>query len=228
MPDYFGSSVSRLAIATLLLVTILGSTTGGQTRDPHRVFNPDKRGQAPPSLPAQYFYLLRLQLHLDQEADRRQQRGLQKEAEELRSHVQGQLHFRDDQAAILRQVATEYDDMYRAINIEVAPIAKADRDWVKAHGKAAGPPPNRAQVRDFGLRRKAALEDAIRELNSRLGPDGAAQVQSYLARIFSPENRNTRLRFYPPLHLKLHAPPGVNNPNSGSGVANDLHGEASQ
>lgn len=193
----------------------------------NRPFNPDTRKHTPPSLPAQYFYLLRLQLHLDQEADRRQQRGLQKEADELRSHVQGQLHFSDDQAGILRQVATEYDGEYRAINIEVAPIAKADRDWVKANGKAAGPPPNRAQVHDFGLRRKAALEDAIRELNSRLGPDGAAQVQSYLARIFAPHNGNSHMKFHPP-HPKLHAPPGLNNPNVDSGVANDLHGETRQ
>jgi hypothetical protein len=207
-------------VSLALLVCVTAHVALTQTAQPNRSVHPDNRKHAPPSLPAQYFYLLRLQIHLDQEADKRQQRGLQAEAKELRSHIQGQLHFSAAQAGILRQVATEYDEDYRAINTEVAPIAKADRDWVKVNGKAAGPPPNRAQVHQLGLRRKAALEDAINKLNSQLGSKGAAQVETYLARIFAPHgDAPTQHKFSPPLHPRLHAPPDVNNPNGDSGDA---------
>jgi hypothetical protein len=215
-------------VSLVLLVCVTAPVALTQTAPPNRSVHPDRRKHAPPPLTVQYFYLLRLQLHLDQAADKHQQRGLQREAKELRSHLQGQLHFSPAQAGIVRQVATEYDEEYRAINAEVAPIAKADRDWVKANGKAAGPPPNRAQVHELGLRRKAALQDAIDKLNSQLGPEGAAQVETYLAKIFAPHDGDipTQHKFSPP--PKLHAPPDFNNPNGDSGVWHDLRAEGKQ
>jgi hypothetical protein len=172
-PGVCYSHYNLFALALLLCIT--APVVVAQTAPPNRSAHTGGRKPAPPSLPAKYFFLLRLQLHLDQTADKREQRGLQREANELRSHIQGQLHFSAAQASTLRRVATEYDEEYRAINAEIAPIAKADRDWVKANGKAAGPPPNRAQVRELGQRRKAALEEAIKqtELASRTGRGGA-------------------------------------------------------
>lgn len=214
-----------------LLVGVTAPVALTQTAQPNRLVHPGNRKHGPPPLPVQYFYLLRLQLHLDQAADKREQRGLRREAAELRSHVQGELHFSIAQASILRQVATEYDEEYRAINAEVAPIAKADRDWVKANGKAAGPPPNRAQVHALGQRRKAALEDAIDQLNSRLGPEGVAQVQTYLAKIFALRDGDApQHKFNPPPYPNpsLHASPEVNNANGNSGDGHDLRTEGRQ
>ncbi len=232
-----GGTLPRLAVLTLLLCAGTVSIVFGQATEsamenpprsaaqftPNRSFHPENRKHAPPPLPVQYFYLLRLQLHLDQEADKREQRGAEREAKEVRSHMQEQLHFSAAQAGIMRQVATEYDEDCRAINAEVAPIAKADRDWVKVNGKAAGLPPNRDRVRELGQQRKAALENAIANLNSRLGPKGAARVQTYLARIFAPHDSAAGIKHPFPLRPNptLHGPSGVSSTGS-------LHGEGNQ
>ncbi len=224
MPRQSGASYALYSLVSLALVVCVTAPVAlTQTAQPNRSVHPDSRKHAPPPLQVQYFYLLRLQLHLDQEADKRQQRGLQREADELRSHVQGQLHFSATQDSIVRQVAADYDEEFRAINAEVAPIAKADRDWVKANGKTAGPPPNRTQVHELGLRRKAALEDAINKLNSRLGPEGATQVQTYLAKIFAPHDRTAPIQHQVPPRPNpmLRTPFGV-------GSSNSLHGEGNQ
>ena len=221
--------VSNLVMTTLIvcLSAPLGLTQMPQVLRSH---DPGNGHSASPPLRVQYFYLLHLQLHLDQEADKRQQQGLQRQADELRSHIQGQLHFNATQASILRQVAMEYDEDEQAINTEIAPIAKSDRDWVRINGKAAGPPPNRDRVHELGLRRQTALDDAINKLNSRLGPGGAVQIQTYLATIFSPHESNAN-----GLHAVQHAdsnklhthldPKGLDN---GTTDSHDLRMEGKQ
>ena len=213
----------RALVAFVVCVTAPVALT--QTVLPNHPVHSHHRINVPPPLHVQYFYLLRLQVHLDREADKREQRGLQKEAKELREHVQGQLHFTDAQAAIVREAAKEYDDQFQSINFEIAPLANADRDWVRANGRASGPPPNRDQVKELGQRRRTALDDAMNNLNSRLGTEGTAQVQTYLARIFAPHEGHGRMRhLHPP--SGLHAVPGANPSVSGS--LHSLGAEAKQ
>jgi hypothetical protein len=180
------SVLQRLTVLPLLLCAVSVSVAFGQASAAN-----DTRPTAPfTSNPAPlhhvYWHFLRYQRHLDQRAAALEQQGQPTEAQEVRTHLQRELHFSNAQAAILREAGLQMEKDANAVWAKAMPIMIQDREWLKLNGRSAGPPPGHAQVHALQEERETVLKNAVGELNRRLGPKAAARLQARIEKEWAP------------------------------------------
>ena len=127
-----------------------------------------------------YWHLLLYQNHLDRKAAVLDQQGRPKDANFLRSHLQNDLHFTNAQFAVFRQAGLQLEEDLAAIQARVRPIVYDDRQWIKLHGRSAGPPPGHAQVHQLQQERETVIRNAVARLNQDLDPAAASHLQTYV------------------------------------------------
>jgi len=134
----------------------------------------------PIPLPHKYRYFLIYQMKLDRKADALEQQGHPEEAAAARNHLQKDLGFADEQIAIVRETGLQLKSDLDAIMSQAKPIITTDRQWLKLHGRSAGPPPGADQIHALQAQQETAMKDAVIHLNQQLGPVPAARLQAYI------------------------------------------------
>jgi len=132
------------------------------------------------SLQHLYWHFLLYQNYLDRKASALEQQGSAKDAAALRNHFQKDLHFTNSQFAIVRQAGLRLESDLAAVNAKVKPIVYQDRQWIKLHGRSAGPPPGHPQVQQLQKEHEAVIQNAVDQLNQELGSKCAAALQTYI------------------------------------------------
>jgi uncharacterized protein YdcH (DUF465 family) len=127
-----------------------------------------------------YRYFLLYQMKLDQKADTLDRQGRTEDAASVRNHLQKDLHFTDEQIAVLRQAGLQLKDNLDGIRLKAAPILAEDRKWLRTNGRSAGPPPGADQIHSLQKQQETIMKDAVDHLNKQLGPEPAARLQSYV------------------------------------------------
>jgi hypothetical protein len=128
-----------------------------------------------------YGYFLKYQISLDKKADLLDEQGDHEKAAMIRGHVQQDLHFTDDQIAIVRKAGLRLTQDLESIRVQEMPIISADRQWGKLHGRKAGPPPGAYAIHGLQKEHEAMLLSMVDKLNQQLGPEGAARLQTYVS-----------------------------------------------
>jgi hypothetical protein len=170
----------RFAPLTLLLCVVTSSAALAQA--PEASAASHSAAAAPQRAPLHhlYWHLLLYQNYLDRRAALREQQGRSKDAEILRTHFQKALHFTDSQFAIVREAGLQLEKDLNAVQAKVLPIVYEDRQWIKLHGRLAGPPPGHAQVHELRQEHEAVILNAVAKLNKDLSPTAATQLQTYV------------------------------------------------
>jgi hypothetical protein len=127
-----------------------------------------------------YRYFLRYQAGLDQRADALEKQGRFDDAARMRSHLQKDLSFTDEQIAIVRQAGLQLKAKLDSIQSEARPIIGADRQWLKLNGRSAGPPPGASQVHELQKQQETAMLNSVAQLNLELGPEAGARLEAYV------------------------------------------------
>jgi len=196
-----------VALALLLLCAVTVSIALGQANDANSTAQPPSR---PAPLHRVYWHFLRYQRHLDQRAATLKQQGQPEAAQEMRTHLQRELHFSNAQIAILRQAGLQMERDADAVWAKAMPIMLQDREWLKLNGRSAGPPPGHAQVHALQEEREGVIRDAVAQLNRRLGPKAAARLQARIEKEWAPrvtEHEIAGARAHDPrIDSKLSAP----------------------
>lgn len=156
-------------------------------------------------LPHLYWHLLFYKNYLDRKADALEQQGQVKQARLLRNHLQKELHFTDAQFAIVRETGMELERSYNDITAKMRPIMAQDRQWIRLHGRASGPPPGHAEVHELGQEREIVITQGVESLNQRLGSTEAAKLQTYVEKSWS--SHVTLRQVQGPAHRAHSLPP---------------------
>jgi hypothetical protein len=151
-----------------------------------------------------YWHLLFYQNHLDRKAAVLDQQGRPKDAKSLRNHLQNDLHFTNEQFAVFRQAGLQLEEDLAAIQSKVRPIVHDDRQWIKLHGRSAGPPPGHAQVHQLQQERETVIRNAVAHLNQDLDSAAAAHLQTYVETEWA--SHVTVHKVHPPSHHAKELP----------------------
>jgi hypothetical protein len=204
------SMFHRPAALVLLLCAVTVSIALGQAGVAYDANSTAQIPSNPVPLHHVYWHFLRYQRHLDQRAATLEQQGRPKEAQELRRHLQKELHLSNAQAAILRQAGEQMEKDSNAIWAKAMPIMIQDREWVRLNGRSSGPPPGHAQVHALQEEREGVIRDAVAELNRKLGPKAAARLQARIEKEWAPrvtvQNIASQRTHDPRIDSKLSAP----------------------
>jgi len=73
-----------------------------------------------------------------------------------------------------------------AVQARVMPIIYQDQEWIRLNGRSAGHPPGHAQVRGLQEERETVIKRNVAELNRKLGPSAAAQLQAHIEKEWGP------------------------------------------
>ena len=180
------STFRKPAALALLLCSMAVSIALGQASAAYDANSTAQPPSKPVPLHHVYWYFLHYQRRLDQRAVTLEQQGKPKEAQEARRHLQNELHFSNAQIAILREAGQQMEKDANAVLAKAMPIMIQDREWLKLNGRSAGHPPGHAQVHALQEERETVLKDAVAELNRRLGPKAAGQLQARLEKEWAP------------------------------------------
>ncbi len=203
MPRQLGvrSVLQRLTVLLLLLCAVSVSIALGQASAAIDTSPATPFASHPAPLHHVYWHFLRYQRHLDQRAAALEQQGQPTEAQEMRTHLQRELHFSNAQAAILRQAGLQMEKDVNAVWAKAMPTMLQDREWVRLNGRSAGPPPGHAQVHALQEERETVMKNAVARLNRRLGPKAAAQLQARIEKEWSPR---VTVHPFPPRYPVAH------------------------
>jgi hypothetical protein len=174
-------SADGLSFSALVLLMIIANCScaqvPGQNSTPSAADN-----AAQQSVPIHHLYrfFLRYQQHLDQRANELQLEGHVEEAANMRNHLQEVLHFTDEQIAVVRKAGLQQQEGLKAIKIKVMPTITDDAQWIREHGRKAGPPPGAAQVHEVQQEQEEMLLKTVDQLNQLLGPEVADRLQAYV------------------------------------------------
>jgi hypothetical protein len=200
MPRQLGSG-SRLSgiLVFILLLGVVSGSAFGEVNVSHSSaqFTPKR---APES--HLYWHFLLYQNHLDRVAAIRDKQG--KSGEPLRNHFQQRLHFTDAQFAIVRSEGLRLETELNTVNAKVKPIVAQDREWIKLHGRSAGPPPGHPQVQQLQKEHEAVIGNSVERLNRALGAETATKFQSFIDIEWAPQV--TVHTFHPRAHDPKHNP----------------------
>lgn len=177
-------AIGTVGLAAILWASLVNAeqTSAGAIRGPRPATEtvPNPGSHHPMPLHHKYRYFLLYQMRLDQKADSLSQQGRQKEATAMRKHIQRDLRFTDEQIAIVREAGVELKNNLDQVMQEAAPVIEEDRQWLKAHGRAAGPPPGAPQIHQLREEQETFIKDAVANLNRQLGPEPASRLQAYV------------------------------------------------
>src|SRR6266481_4880245 len=123
MPRQLGvrSVLQRLTVLLLLLCAVSVSIALGQASAAIDTSPATPFASHPAPLHHVYWHFLRYQRHLDQRAAALEQQGQPTEAQEMRTHLQRELHFSNAQAAILRQAGLQMEKDVNAVWAKAMP-----------------------------------------------------------------------------------------------------------
>jgi hypothetical protein len=212
MPRHLGvrSVLQRLTVLLLLLCAVSVSIAFGQASAAIDTRPAAPFASHPAPLHHVYWHFLRYQRHLDQRAAVLEQQGQPTEAQEVRTHLQRELHFSNAQAAILRQAGQQMEKDANAVWAKAMPIMIQDREWLKLNGRSAGPPPGHAHVHALQEEREGVIRDAVAELNRKLGPKAAARLQARIEKEWAPrvtvQDISSQRTHDPRIDSKMSAP----------------------
>jgi hypothetical protein len=167
------------AFVTAALAVCLPAAFGQSLTTP-TVPSPSEIKRTPIPLDHLYRLFLESQIAIDKSAVELQQQGRMGQAVSRFAYRQRALHFSDGQMAAVRQAADQIEKDKADLWTKAMPLMLQDREWRKLNGRDAGHPPGHAQVDAWQKENEAKLRRTIVQLNRKLGPVAAAQLQSYI------------------------------------------------
>ena len=192
--------------ALLLVPYLLCSlTVFGQSVATPTVPTPLEMKRSPIPLDHLYRLFLESQVALDKSSAELQKQGHAREAAFRRQYRQTALHFTNAQMAAVRQAAQKAQQDKADLWAKAMPTILQDREWRKLNGPNAGHAPGHSQVDAWQKDNEAKLRQTIADLNRKLGPVAAAQLQSHITRSESPS--------LPSDHPLIHFPTSSSDPS---------------
>jgi hypothetical protein len=171
--------VSAIVLFAFTLSVALSAAGNPNVSQAPSLFTPKRASEA-----HLYWHFLLYQNYLDRQAVIRQKQG--KDGLALRDHFQRRLQFTDSQYGVVRQAGLQLEADLKIESAKAAPIIALDRQWIKLHGRSAGPPPGHSQVQQLQKEREAVITNAVEQLNQALGPQTSAKFQTFIDTEWAP------------------------------------------
>ena len=155
-------------------------TISGQTQNTPAT--PPTAGVVHKPIPLQrlYAYFLEYQILLDKKADALDVQGYPEKAKDIRSHIQTDLGFTNEQIAVVRKAGRKMDDAVQSIQTNARAIIAEDREWEKRHTRKDGLPPGHYAIHLLQQEREEVFQKAVGELNQQLDSKAASTLGAYV------------------------------------------------